>query len=122
MSAPRLEIDLDKITHNARVLVEDLGERGIAVTGVTKAALGAVEVAKAMLRAGVSGLGDSRIENIEAMRQQRIAAPIMLIRSPMLSQAERVVKSADISFNTELSVVRRLSAAAQDADRVHGIV
>ena len=55
MSAPRLEIDLDKITHNARVLVEDLGERGIAVTGVTKAALGAVEVAKAMLRAGVSG-------------------------------------------------------------------
>ena len=122
MSAPRLEIDLDKITHNARVLVEDLGERGIAVTGVTKAALGAVEVAKAMLRAGVSGLGDSRIENIEAMRHQRIAAPIMLIRSPMLSQAERVVKSADISFNTELSVVRRLSAAAQGADRVHGIV
>lgn len=122
MSAPRLEVDLDKITHNARVLVEDLGDRGIAVTGVTKAALGSVEVAKAMLRAGVSGLGDSRIENIEAMRQQRIAAPIMLIRSPMLSQAERVVKSADISFNTELSVVRRLSAAAQAADRVHGIV
>ncbi len=122
MNAPRLEIDLDKITHNARVLVEDLGERGIAVTGVTKAALGSVEVAKAMLRAGVSGLGDSRIENIEALRQQRIAAPIMLIRSPMLSQAERVVKSADISFNTELSVVRRLSAAAQDAERVHGIV
>jgi len=122
MSAPRLEIDLDKITHNTGVLVEDLGERGIAVIGVTKAALGAVEVAKAMLRAGVSGLGDSRIENIEAMRRQRIAAPIMLIRSPMLSQAERVVKSADISFNTELSVVRRLSAAAQDADRIHGIV
>ncbi|ASK33318.1 alanine racemase [Alcanivorax sp. N3-2A] len=122
MSAPRLEIDLDKITHNARVLVEDLGARGIVVTGVTKAALGAVEVAKAMLRAGVSGLGDSRIENIEAMRLQRISAPIMLIRSPMLSQAERVVKCADISFNTELAVVRRLSAAAQNAERTHGIV
>lgn len=122
MNAPRLEIDLDKITHNARILVEDLGARGIAVTGVTKASLGAVEIAKAMLRAGVSGLGDSRIENIEAMRQQRIAAPIMLIRSPMISQAERVVKHTDISFNTELAVVRRLSSAAEAAERTHGVV
>lgn len=122
MNAPRLEIDLDKITHNARILVEDLDARGIVATGVTRAALGSAEVAKAMLRAGVSGLGDSRIENIEAMRQERIAAPIMLLRPPMLSQAQRVVRHADISFNTELAVVRRLSAAAQEADRVHGVV
>ena len=69
MSAPRLDINLDKITHNARMLAEDLGDRGIAVTGITKAALGSLDIAKAMLRAGMSGLGDSRIENIEAMRQ-----------------------------------------------------
>ena len=118
MSAPRLDINLDKISHNARMLVEDLGDRGIAVTGVTKAALGSLDIAKAMLRAGMSGLGDSRIENIEAMRQQRISAPIMLIRSPMLSQVERVVRNADISFNTELSVVRRLSAAAEEAEEI----
>ncbi|HIL22516.1 MAG TPA: alanine/ornithine racemase family PLP-dependent enzyme [Alcanivorax sp.] len=122
MSAPRLDINLDKISHNARMLVEDLGDRGIAVTGITKAALGSLDIAKAMLRAGMSGLGDSRIENIEAMRQQRISAPIMLIRSPMLSQVNRVVRNADISFNTELSVVRRLSAAAEEAERSHGIV
>lgn len=122
MSTPRLDINLDKITHNARMLAEDLGDRGIAVTGITKAALGSLDIAKAMLRAGMSGLGDSRIENIEAMRQQRISAPIMLIRSPMLSQVDRVVRNADISFNTELSVVRRLSAAAEEAERSHGIV
>ena len=101
MSAPRLDINLDKISHNARMLVEDLGDRGIAVTGVTKAALGSLDIAKAMLRAGMSGLGDSRIENIEAMRQQRISAPIMLIRSPMLSQVERVVRNAESRFNTQ---------------------
>ena len=33
---PRLEIDLDKIHHNARTLVERLAKRGISVTGVTK--------------------------------------------------------------------------------------
>jgi len=40
VSAPRLEIDLNGITANARVLVDRLGARGIAVTGVTKATLG----------------------------------------------------------------------------------
>ena len=122
MSMPRLHIDLDKITHNARTLIEDLDARGLVATGVTSAVAGSAEVAKALLRAGVSGLGDDRIENIEALRQERIAAPIMLLRPPMLSQAERVVRHADISFNSELSVVRRLSAAAQEADRVHGVV
>ena len=41
MTAPRLEIDLDKLHHNALTLVTRLGLRGISVTGVTKAILGA---------------------------------------------------------------------------------
>ncbi len=88
MTAPRLEIDLDKIHHNARSLVESLARRGISVTGVTKATLGSPEIAEAMLRAGVCALGDSRIENIEAMRGARIEASMTLLRSPMLSQVD----------------------------------
>jgi predicted amino acid racemase len=117
-----LEIDLDKIHHNARVLVEWLSVRGMAVTGITKATLGSPEIAQALLRAGVSGLGDSRIENIEAMRRAAVPGPMTLIRSPMRSQVERVVASADISCNTEVDVLRGLSAAAARAGRTHGIV
>ncbi len=122
MTAPRLEVDLDKIHHNARTLAKQLASRGISVTGVTKATLGSPEIAGALLGAGVSALGDSRIENIEAMRRARVPASMILIRSPMPSQAERVVAHADISFNTELDVVSRLSTAAQEAGRAHGIV
>jgi predicted amino acid racemase len=75
-----------------------------------------------LLQAGVSALGDSRIENIEAMRLARIPASMTLIRSPMLSQAERVVKHADVSLNTELEVIRRLSLEAQKLHRSHGVV
>ena len=112
MFAPRLEIDLGKIQHNACTLVERLARRGISVTGVTKATLGSTEISHAMLLAGVSGLGDSRIENIEAIRTSCVSARLSLIRSPMLSQAKRVVTIADISFNTELEVIRRLSFEA----------
>jgi predicted amino acid racemase len=122
MAAPRLEIDLDKIGHNARTLVERLGKRGISVTGVTKATLGSAEIAATLLRAGVKALGDSRLENIEAMRIGQQSAPMTLIRSPMLSQAQRVVRSANVSCNTEIEVIRRLSIEAQRAGRNHGVV
>ena len=122
MTAPRLEIDLGKLRHNARTLVKRLRTRGIAVTGVTKAVLGSAEVAKVMLEAGVSGLGDARVENLVAMRRLSVPGPMTLIRSPMISQADLVVRCADTSFNTELSVVEALSAAAARAGRVHGIV
>ena len=122
MSAPRLEIDLQKISYNAKTLVDRLSSHGIKVTGVTKATLGSPEVAEALINAGVSALGDSRIENIERMRGAGINAPITLIRSPMLSQVEQVVMYADISLNTELDVINALSNAAQKAGQTHGIV
>ncbi|WP_072910110.1 alanine/ornithine racemase family PLP-dependent enzyme [Malonomonas rubra] len=122
MDAPRLNIDLGKLHHNASFLVERLATRGISVTGITKAALGSAKIASAMLRAGISSLGDSRVENIEAMRQAQLAATMVLIRSPMLSQVDRVVRHVDISFNTEIEVIRRLSRAAKQAARVHGVV
>ncbi len=122
MPAPRLEIDLEKIHHNAHILVNRLSNRGISVTGVTKATLGSTDIANALLRAGVSGMGDSRIENIEAMRLAKVPAEMTLIRSPMLSQVERVVMHTDVSLNTEIEVIRRLSRAAQKIHRTHGVV
>lgn len=122
MTAPRLDINLSKIHHNASVLVDKLAQRGISVTGVTKAVLGSPDIVNTLLSAGVSSLGDARIENIEAMRRQYVTAPIMLIRSPMLSQVDEVVRQADLSFNTELAVITQLSHAAREAKLTHGVV
>ncbi|WP_085585583.1 alanine/ornithine racemase family PLP-dependent enzyme [Thalassospira mesophila] len=122
MITPRLEIDLDKIYHNATTLVGRLKRLGISVTGITKAFRGAPKIAQMLQRAGVSGLGDSRIENIERMRRAGIDGQMMLVRSPMISQVDRVVAAADISFNTELDVIAALSRAAQKTRTWHGVV
>ena len=61
MTAPYLTIDLDKIEYNTRTIVSLCRSHGIEVTGVTKGVCGQPEVAKAMLRGGVSSLADSRI-------------------------------------------------------------
>lgn len=117
-----MEIDLAKITHNADVLVAALAQRGISVTGVTKATLGSAEIARAWLRAGVTGLGDSRVENLRTLRAASVGARLTLIRSPMLTQVDEVVHHADASLNTEVDIIRALSAAAAGAGRMHGII
>ncbi len=119
---PRLEIDLDKIYHNAHTLVQRLNSRGISVSGVTKATLGSPDFANVLLRAGVSSLGDSRIENIESMRHANVTSVMTLIRSPMITHAARVIKFADVSFNTEIEVIRQLSVEAQKAGRIHRVL
>jgi ornithine racemase len=122
MSAPRLEVDLTKVAHNARTLVARLDGRGIGVTGVTKAALGSAELGRVLVGAGVRMLGDSRVENLERLRAADLAPPLAMIRSPMVHQLDRVVRCADVSFNSELAVVAGLSAAAGARGTTHGVV
>lgn len=121
-SAPRLEIDLSKIHHNASTLVKRLALQGISVTGMTKAMLGLPEFSNTLIESGISALGDSRIQNIARMQGSDVGVPMILTRSPMLSQIEYVVTHVDISFNTEIDVIRALSREAKRVGKTHGIV
>ena len=122
MRSPRLVFDLDKIEHNARVIVQLCESRGVRVAGVTKCACGHPMVAEAMLRGGVSGLADSRLENIERMRAAGVEASFLLLRLPAPSAVERVVELSDASLNSEPEVLAGLSQAAQRRGRVHDVI
>ncbi|MGE5486107.1 MAG: alanine/ornithine racemase family PLP-dependent enzyme [Ignavibacteriales bacterium] len=119
---PRVEIRLDGIRHNARNLAGRCRESGIEVTGVTKGACGHPAVARAMLEGGVARIGDSRLLNLERLRAAGIAAEMVLIRIPMLSEAARVPLVASSSLNSEVQVIRALGEAAGAAGRTHGII
>jgi ornithine racemase len=122
MSAPRLEIDLDAVESNTRSLVDRLARTGIRVTGVTKAVLGSPAVGAAMLRGGATRLGDSRVENLARLETAGVPAPRTLIRIPMTSQADAVVRHASTSLNTEISVLEALSRAATRRRTTHAVV
>ena len=122
MTAPRLEVDLEAIESNTRVLVDRLGARGIRVAAVTKAVLGSPSVAAAMLRGGAAGLADSRVENLAGLTAAGIGGPRTLIRSPMVSQVDAVVRCATVSLNSETAVLEALSAAAGRAGTTHAVV
>jgi len=119
---PYIEIDLSKIEHNAEVLRHMWGKHGIEVMGITKVDIGEPHIANALKNAGITMFGDSRIEDIIRMRKAGIEATYVLIRTPFLSDVKRVVKYADISFNTELSVIKTLSTEALKIGKSHKIV
>jgi predicted amino acid racemase len=122
MTTPRIEIDLEKISHNATSLREIYASKGIGIIGVTKVVCGDPAVADVLVNTGIDTLADSRLENIRRMRQAGVRAQFVLLRSPAPSQVEFVVKYADISLNTELSVIEALSRFAVKIGVTHKIL
>ncbi len=118
---PRIEISLSKIQDNARILCDFYGQKGISLMGVSKAVLGEPAIAQAMIAGGVQFIADSRIENIQKMRRAGISAQLVLLRTA-LSQAEAVVYSADISLNTELKTLEKLSHYAKAQGKIHQVI
>jgi predicted amino acid racemase len=122
MPAPRIEIELDKLAHNARKLRELYGATGISVTAVTKGVCGSPKIAGALHTSGIRSFGDSRLANIQKMRKAGLGAQFILTRSPMPSEIEHVVEFVDVSLNTEISVIRRIARHAAKRGKLHRII
>ena len=122
MPTPRIEIDLGKIAYNARTLKSLYGAKGIGVIGVTKLVCGDPDIAKTLVDSGIGILADSRTANIQKMRDAGVAAQFLLLRTPFASQAEAVVELADISLNSEISVIEKLSEFAIAQHTTHRII
>ncbi|MCC0175457.1 alanine/ornithine racemase family PLP-dependent enzyme [Waterburya agarophytonicola K14] len=118
---PRIEIILSQIQHNTRMLCELYGQQGISLMGVSKAVLGEPLIASAMIRGGVKFMADSRLENIQRMKNAKIAAQFVLLRTTP-SQAESTVEDVDISLNTEIETLEKLNYYASVQNKIHQVI
>ncbi|MEG6586386.1 alanine/ornithine racemase family PLP-dependent enzyme [Dendrosporobacter sp. 1207_IL3150] len=120
--APTLEIDLEKLADNSSRVVEKCLAKGIHVIGVTKGFSAIHQIVSAMLAGGIEGFADARMENIMELRKRNFHSPFTLLRIPRISNVANVVKYADVSINSEISVIRALSAEAQQIGKIHKII
>jgi ornithine racemase len=118
---PRIEISLSQIRDNARMLSKLYGQKGISLMGVSKAVLGEPAIIEAMIQGGIKFIADSRIENIQKMKNAGISAQFVLLRTA-LSQAEAVIKHVDISLNTEIETLKQLSYYAKAYNKIHQVI
>ncbi len=122
MITPRIEINLDKIAHNASVLKNLYRSKGIDIMCSTKVVSGAIEISKVLIESGIKTLADSRITNLIKIYNAKIHSQLVLLRTPPLSQTELVVKYVDISLNSEITVIKELSKYARKYNRIHKII
>jgi ornithine racemase len=83
--------------------------------------LGDPAIALAMVQGGVKFIADSRLENIQRMRAAGVVTQFVLLRTAP-SQAQSVIESVDISLNTELETIEKLSYYANLRGQNHQII
>lgn len=121
-----LQIRLDQIRDNILKLDAFLHARGLTWTLVLKV-LGGDEASWKPLLDGLPtqalrGLADSRLEHLETFKAERPGWTTWQIRPPSLHNADRIVRSVDISLNSSLRTLRALNEAAGRAGRRHDVV
>ena len=117
---PRLEIDMAKLKNNAKVLVKKCKENNLEVAMVTKVYCAMPEVVEELVDTGIDYIADSRVKNLEKLKN--INLPKILLRIPMLSEIEDLVKYADISFNSELETIYKINEEAKKINKIHKVV
>lgn len=119
---PRFVVDLKKLRHNIDVVLNNCHQANIRVCGAIKGFNGLPEAVKVFAESGFSQLGTSRMRTIKELTMLGIHAEYLLLRVPMLSEAEDVVNYADVSLNSDLEVIRALNEAAAKAGKSHEII
>lgn len=117
---PKLSVHLDRLKLNATHLKNECDKYGIETMAVTKVFCGDPILAQAMIDSGITILADSRVSNLAKL--QDLKATKVLLRLPMKSQAEEVVKYVDVSLNSEIETLKALSQAAQKQNKIHEVL
>jgi predicted amino acid racemase len=119
---PRVTVDLKKFRHNIDQIKSRCAAQGVNLTGVIKGCSGIPACAKAFEDAGCQYIGTSRLEQIRGAMDFGVKGPFMLLRVPMISEADEAVRLAEISLNSELSVLRALNEAAARQGKTHKVL
>lgn len=123
---PRLVIDIKKLADNVKTLAAITTDDGnCSLMIVTKGLCADLEMVKMLAgRPEVDFVADSRLKNIKSYSKlvQDAGKKTVLIRIPMLSEVDELVKYVDVCFNSEMETVRAIDKAAAKEGKVQDVL
>ena len=117
---PLVTIDRLKLIHNVKATIDLTKKAGITPVAVTKLFQGDPEIAQIIVDAGIGVLGDSRMQNLIKLKD--VKAEKILMRLPMISEIDQLIKYADMSLNSEIDTIKAISDYCMTQNTRHKIV
>lgn len=112
----------DKLQANYTFLDTIFKSRNIDWGVVTKLLCGNTIYIKEIIALGVVEMHDSRISNLKKIKALNPNIQTVYIKPPAKRSIERIVRYADVSFNTEKYTIQLLSEEAQRQNKIHKII
>jgi len=116
---PILEMNLNMLYNNTKIVTGLCNKEGIVVAGIVKGFGGIVEGAKEMVKGGCAQIGSSRIEQLKELKSSDVSVPLLLVRIPMECEIEDVIKYSDISLVSEKDTLTLLNKEAKIQNKIY---
>ena len=110
------------LQHNYSYLEKLFDQHDISWGVVTKLLCGNKKFINEVIQLGIEEAHDSRISNLKAAKEVDPGVQTVYIKPPAKKAIPKVVKYADVSFNTELSTIRLISEEAKKQHKTHKII
>lgn len=117
-----LKLYREKLQENYTFLNTLFKERNIEWGVVTKLLCGNTIYIKEVMNLGVMEMHDSRISNLKKIKKLNPNIQTVYIKPPSKRNISKIVKYADVSFNTEIFTIQMLSGEAKLQNKTHGII
>jgi len=117
-----LKLYREKLKHNYQFLDKLFKSQGIEWAVVTKLLCGNEAYLQELLDLGTREVCDSRIQNLQTIKELDSSVQTVYIRPPEQTNLEDIVRYADVTFNSESTVIRQLSEEAQRQNKTHKVV
>lgn len=117
-----ITLDTEKLKENYNYLNTLFQKKGIQWSVVSKMLSGNKAYLTELLNLGMTQVCDSRVSNLKAVKAINPKAETIYIKPPPKRSISSVVKYADISMNTEIDTIKRLSEEAQKQGKTHKII
>ena len=119
---PLIEVNISKIYQNTKSLVDICKQQGINIAGVIKGVNAEPEIVEQMIKGGCKYIASSRIEQLINLKLNDINKENMLIRIPMTTEIENLVRYIDISLNSELEIINKIELECRKQNKEHKVV
>lgn len=119
---PALIVNHKNLRYNMSTIIGWCRDAGIDVAGVIKVTTGLASDALDYEASGAKWIASSRLEQLVRAREAGVKLPLLMIRVPMLSELDEMVKICDYSLQSSVDTLKALELAATKNDKVHNVI